>query len=581
MARTKVAVPYGPRPSGTRARVGLLAVLALLFALTSCGGGGGSVSPAPQSRVTSITVSCDPASVETGKTSQCTAKVVGTGTYSSSVTWSSSAGSINSSGLLTAPSTAASATVTATSTQDSTKSGSAVVTITAASSITSITVSCDPASVQTGQTSQCTAKVVGTGSYSSSVTWSSSAGSINSSGLLTAPSTAGSATVTATSTQDSTKAGSTVVTITAPSTTSNQLSASVNLGPQNDVVDMLFVSVTVCVPGTSTCQTIPDVQVDTGSEGLRIVSSVLSISLPTMSQSGTPLGECITFADNSYLWGPMATADIEMGGEKASSVPVHIVGDANFPGAPSSCNTGGPNDGSVSALGANGLIGLGVFRQDCGSACAAAVSQVPNQYYVCPSSGCTLASVPLTSQAQNPVWMFPQDNNGLLITLPSVPSTGAPTESGSVIFGIGTQSNNALGSAKVYTTDDVGNFTTTYQGQAYSSSFIDSGSNGLYFLTASTLGIPECSDNTGFYCPTAPVNYTATNTGQNGTAGQVTFSIANADSLFATGNSAFNNLGGDNSGAFDWGLPFFFGRTVFIGIEGQSTPGGTGPYWAY
>jgi hypothetical protein len=366
------------------------------------------------------------------------------------------------------------------------------------------------------------------------------------------------------------------------STVNNQVTASVNLGPTNNDADMLFVSVTVCVPGTSTCQTIPNVQVDTGSEGLRILSSELSISLPTMSQGGNPLAECITFADNSYLWGPMATADIEMGGEKASSTPVQIVGDSNFPGAPSSCNSGGPNDGSLTNLGAEGLIGLGVFRQDCGAACAAAVSEVPNQYYSCNSSGiCSAASVSLADQLQNPVWVFPQDNNGLLITLPSVASTGAPTASGSVIFGIGTQSNNPLGSAKVYTTDANGNFSTTYQGTAYPGSFIDSGSNGLYFLSASTLGIPECSDNPGFYCPASPVNYTATNIGTNGSTGAVSFTIDNADTLFNTGDSAFNDLGGDNPGSFDWGLPFFFGRTVFIGIESQSSPGGTGPYWAY
>jgi hypothetical protein len=367
-----------------------------------------------------------------------------------------------------------------------------------------------------------------------------------------------------------------------PSTTSNTVAASVNLGPTNNDADMLFISVTVCVPGTSTCQTIPDVQVDTGSEGLRILSSALSISLPSMTQSGSPLGECISFADNSFIWGPMVTADVEMAGEKASSTPVHVIGDPNFPAVPSACNTGGGNDDSLSALGANGLIGFGVFRQDCGAACAAAVSQVPaNEYFVCSGSGCTPASVSLQDQIQNPVWVFPQDNNGLLVTLPSIAAAGAATASGSVVFGIGTQSNNALGSAQVYTTDSSGNFTTTYKGQSYSSSFIDSGSNGLYFLSASTLGIPECSDNTGFYCPTAPVNYTATNTGQNGTSGQVSFTIENADSLFATSNSAFDDVGGDNPGAFDWGLPFFFGRTVFIGIEGQTSPGGTGPYWAY
>jgi hypothetical protein len=44
-----------------------------------------------------------------------------------------------------------------------------------------------------------------------------------------------------------------------------------------------------------------------------------------------------------------------------------------------------------------------------------------------------------------------------------------------------------------------------------------------------------------------------------------------------------NGLAGPNSIAktFDWGLPFFFGRKVYTAIDGQNTPGGVGPYWAY
>jgi hypothetical protein len=40
-----------------------------------------------------------------------------------------------------------------------------------------------------------------------------------------------------------------------------------------------YVSVTLCAPGTSNCQTIDHVLVDTGSVGLRILSSVLNASL--------------------------------------------------------------------------------------------------------------------------------------------------------------------------------------------------------------------------------------------------------------------------------------------------------------
>jgi hypothetical protein len=374
---------------------------------------------------------------------------------------------------------------------------------------------------------------------------------------------------------------------TAPAQVNNTQAIEGNLGPANDYVNGLFTDVTICVPGSSTCQTIPNVLVDSGSEGLRLLDSVVNISLPAVTDSsGDSLQECLPFADGSYVWGPVASADIQIAGEKASAVPIHMISTSDTLPVPSACaSNGGPNDNTVQALGANGILGIGVFQQDCGAACTGSVSEVPALYYLCPNSVCQVAAVSLTTQVQNPVWLFPQDNNGLLISLPSIPAEGAQTVSGSLIFGIGTQSDNALGNAQVYTTDQYGNFQTAFNGISYSQSYIDSGSNGLYFLDASTLGITECSDASGFYCPPSTVDYTATNTGLNGTSAPVQFSIANADTLFTANsgmNAAFNDLGGDNAGSFDWGMPFFYGRNVFIGIENMTGPNGVlGPYWAY
>jgi hypothetical protein len=178
------------------------------------------------------------------------------------------------------------------------------------------------------------------------------------------------------------------------------------------------------------------------------------------------------------------------------------------------------------------------------------------------------------------VWRFPQDNNGVVIALPSVPPAGSLTLTGSLIFGIGTQSNNALGSAKVLTADLAGTMTTLFNGVSYAGSFIDSGSNGLYFLDTATTGLPLCAEDSDFYCPSATQAFAATNRGANGAASAATFSISNADA-FSPVFSVLGTIGGPFSGSFDFGLPFFYGRSVFTAIESQTTPGGPGPYWAY
>jgi Phosphoesterase family len=189
----------------------------LLVTLMACGGSGSSPSGSASSTISSVSPACTPSTIAVNATSQCNATVKGTGNYSSAVTWSASSGTVNASGVFTASASAGTAMVTATSTQDPTKSSTASVTVQssppASSTITSVQVACNPSTVSTNATSQCSATVKGTGNYSSAVTWSASQGAINASGLFTAPATAGAATVTATSVQDTTQSGQATVTV--------------------------------------------------------------------------------------------------------------------------------------------------------------------------------------------------------------------------------------------------------------------------------------------------------------------------------------------------------------------------------
>ncbi len=395
-----------------------------------------------------------------------------------------------------------------------------------------------------------------------------------------------------------------MATVTVMPIVSNVQPIVVNPGPPGvGAVNEAFTSVTVCVPGTTQCQTIDNILVDTGSYGLRLLSSAaggeLTLALPQEpDSSGNPLAECLVFLDG-YVWGPIATADITMAGEKAASAPVQvIIPSTSTPAVPGSCSSQNPPGGSgnegdsVVALGANGILGVGLFQRDCGDACTTLNSSLPNVYYECRSSGCSASYVTLAQQVTNPIILFASDKNGVLIELPAVPDGGSATASGSMIFGIGTQSDNGLGSATVYTVPDSGNnigdFITTFNGSTYPQSFIDSGSNGFFFHST----IPTCSDNPGWYCPTtSPDSLTAMNQSQDasgtpiGTPGTVDFTIENADTLFHTNNTAFSTLsggpGGGANSSFDWGLSFFYGRNVFTAIDNMSTPGGTGPYYAY
>ena len=378
-----------------------------------------------------------------------------------------------------------------------------------------------------------------------------------------------------------------------PATTdANTIGLIVDPGPQCvGYTNGLFATVTLCEPGTTTCQTFDHLLVDTGSVGVRVLESELTLALPAVTNTrGLPLAECTPFVDGT-AWGPVRIADVMLGGESAANLPIQVIGEKTY-AMPISCTGSAITD--FKTLAANGILGVGLYTQDCGDPCAQPVTSWsnPGLYYTCSSSqSCAVAAVPLLQQVSHPVAAFSVDNNGTIIQLPAIPTSGAPSVSGWLTFGIGTQANNGLGNATVFALDPKGFVSTTFPvaGTTSYTSYLDSGSNGLFFLDAATTNLKQCTRGlSSFYCPASTTALSAMLSSANGASAIIAFSVASASQLDALA-FAFDNLAGPMPGfptdttvpGFDWGLPFFFGRTVYTAIEGQSTPAVVGPYFAF
>ena len=559
----------------------------LIFALTTVCGAVSSSDAAPK-KLVSIAVTPANPSIVLGGTEQFTA----IGTYSdnstkditTSVTWSSLVKSVatisNAAGLKGRATSKAAGTTTITA-KSGKISGSTVLTVTV---LLSIAVSPTNPSIVLGTTQQFTA--AGTYSDSStkdittSVTWSSSAGSVAT--ISNTPGSNGKATSVAVGTTKITAtlwntSGSTTLRVTpVGSEANNVLSVTVNgsLCSADSYLNKPCVSVTVCTPGTSTCQVIDDILLDTGSFGLRIFKQALNVSLSQVTGGSGSIAECVQFGDGSTDWGPVQIASVILGNEPAVQVPIQVI-DSTFGTLPALCRNA---DRTPPAAGFNGILGVGLFIQDCGLACANSARN--GMYYSCNQSICGGASVPLSSQVQNPVALLPQDNNGLIVQLPTVPTGGMPSVDGSLVLGIGTQSNNEPSGVTTYPANQVGEIITFFNGKIFSS-FIDSGSNGLFFPSSGLL--LNCpSPDSAWFCPSSTISLSASNARAFGSpSGVVSFQIGNFGSLVNSSNNVFADIGGNGVGEFDWGLPFFFGRDVYYGFEGSTSSLGIGPYFAY
>lgn len=310
-------------------------------------------------------------------------------------------------------------------------------------------------------------------------------------------------------------------------------------------VNTPMVTLTICVPDTTTCEDVPNILVDLGSTGLRL-SHTLSISsqLPQENENG-PITECYRFV-SGYNYGPVVTATVTLANQTVT-VPVQISNSTLS--APSSCTSTGSSAPFEPAI--NGILGV-LFPQD------------DDGYYYEGGSGHTTISTSL--MVQNPVFLLPSgENDGVLLSgFPTVsPQTGSAFVSGLLTFGTG-----SISGLTQLDTNSSATITASYNSSSLTA-FFDSGSNG-WFIDNS--GIPECTSSSlsGFFCGNSTSQQTATLTGTNTSSSvSLSFSIVSAQTLLNTGNQDFSSLGGPytGSGVFDAGFPAF--------LSGNTTTGPT------
>ncbi|CAB3711152.1 hypothetical protein LMG22037_04068 [Paraburkholderia phenoliruptrix] len=365
-------------------------------------------------------------------------------------------------------------------------------------------------------------------------------------------------------------------------------------------INMLKASIKVCVPGTQStqgtpgtqtppqCVTVDNMLVDTGSTGVRIAARAIPTLAPLLltqvgavddTSGSAPIVECMPFA-SGYTWGSVKRADITIGSKTASNLPIQIYADGAYP-TPDDCSNYGADIGAGAFAGVNGILGIDNFASDSADAVTTAI---PGNYYYCPSqNSCTSTRMLAGKEVRNPIVAFAADNNGAIIRLPAVPAGGQTSVTGQLVFGIGTQQNNVMPTTTtVLAVDKYGNFTTQYQGRAFTRSAIDSGTNSYAFPDDT---IAATADD--WYIPAAPLNLSATLESTNGAGKPVNmpFTVADPRALRSAGYNALSNAGSyfayHKGGMFLWGLPFFYGRDVYTAIGNVKIGNQSGPFVAF
>ncbi|MGN4154908.1 DUF3443 family protein [Burkholderia gladioli] len=355
----------------------------------------------------------------------------------------------------------------------------------------------------------------------------------------------------------------------------------------------LLTSVTLCSDSTEkNCQTIDNIVVDTGSVGLKVYNYAVADGGASLADErdaeGNLIGICARYA-SGYAWGRMKVVTLKMAGETARNLPIAVINgapvsssdsvvDLNSLQVPSQCSTVNGVSQIRKFRDSNGILGVGTPFSDCGD-CA-----VSTNYFSCASSGsCLPTFLPSHMQTTQPVASFTADNNGLIIQLPNVDNFSVVPIVGQMIFGIGTQSNNQAVGVTAFSLNSAGRGLIAMNG-AISHVLVDSGTSVYEFQSGMSVNTNK------FYAPSAATRVSATLSGVDSTGlgqnnqGSINFDVIDPASAIAARAVAIGGIAtplADANAAVVLGLPFFFGKRLYFGINGRNSSLGTGPLVAF
>lgn len=361
-------------------------------------------------------------------------------------------------------------------------------------------------------------------------------------------------------------------TVTPTPLASNVVQISAGSGYNGNGINTPYVTVTVCQPNTTICQTVDHILLDTGSVGLKIDQSQLQVSLPAITQtgSGLPISVCNSYG-SGYAFSTANYADVYISGEKAANIPVQVIDDSSSQSSvPSSCSNQG-NFNNFSDSGARGIIGINPMIN---------LSNTTNYDYTCVNGSCTQinSGIPVPYLNVNPVGYFVSGNSsGEVISLPAVSANTDSNIYGTLTFGINTETNNQvptnISSVQGDPTDFIGRFLGSSSGSQFPTMF-DSGTNHLLFYSTE---ISQCGD---VYCPSSPTAWISQimNYDLSGSAIALS-SIISAPTGYYGLIPDLGIVAASGDGLY--GLPFYFGKNVYLGFVGSNSVMGSGPTWGF